>query len=230
MHDLLDGLYQRLIPVIKDAGNVGDTAGTLPSAAFTAFFKDAARGSTVADMLIRVINGDSVGAADAWSNGAPIFACLTASDKGKMTLTGPDGAPYDVWDLCSAPGRERVTASAATATKWIFVCPLFFASTKPDFPPSPPNAKASASNCPRLTRNQNKFRGFAGNWGGGASLAQVKVWIVLEELLHLYIYDTWKSRKGQGKDEVVDINAAYSLSAADSVFNALNYVYYASSK
>lgn len=220
MHTLLDELYTALLPAIQDAES---TQGP----AFQAFFKDAENGASVSNLLANITEGASAfPPADTISNGAPAFVCI--SGKGQMTgIYAPTGAPFDAFDKCVGP----TVALSMTGTKYIAICPSFW--TSPELVTSPPSPSASnrpAVNCLSLSRNQRQFQGTTNDRHGAAYLAQYKVWVVLEELVHSYIYAAYGLGDHADTFDIYDANAAFALSAQDSLLNAPNYVLYVASK
>lgn len=220
MHTFLDELYAALLPAVQDADR---TQGP----AFQAFFKTAENGASVSNLLAKITEGaPAFPPADKISNGAPVLVCLS----GKGQLTGkyaPTGAPYDAFDSCVG----QTAATYMPGTKYIGICPIFWTSPQlPNSPPSPSASKQPAVNCLSLSRNQRQFRGTTDDRHGGAYLVQYKVWIVLEELVHSYIYVAYGIRVHSGGLDIYDANAALALSAQDSLLNAHNYVLYVASK
>ena len=131
-----------------------------------------------------------------------------------MTGTfAPTGAPVDAFDRCVGP---RI-ASSMTGTKYIVICPLFW--TSPELvtsPPSPSDSNQPAVNCLRLSRNQRQFQGTTNDRHGAGYLVQYKVWVVLEELVHSYIYAACGFGGHTDNLDIYDSNAAFALSAQDS--------------
>lgn len=220
MHTLLDELYTALLPAVQDAES---TQGP----AFQAFFKDAENGASVSNLLANITEGaPAFLSADKISNGAPAFVCL--SGKGQMTeIFGPTGATLDAFDRCVGP----LVAASMAGTKYIAICPSFWKS--PELVTSPPSPSASnqpAVNCLSLSRNQRQFKGTSNDRHGAAYLVQYKVWIVLEELVHSYIYAAYGLGGHSDTLDIYDANAAFALSAKDSLLNAPSYVLYVASK
>ncbi|MCJ1282838.1 hypothetical protein MMC26_002164 [Xylographa opegraphella] len=219
LHTLLDEVYTALLPAIQDAES---TRGP----AFQAFFKDAENGAKVSNLLANVTEGaPAFPPADNISKGAPVMFCL--AKRGELGGKTATGAPFDAFDECVG----SVAASSMTGTKYIGICPIFW--TSPELvtsPPAPPASNQPASNCLSLSRNKRQFKGTAGDRHGAAYLAQYKVWVVLEEIVHCYIYAAFGLGSSSKPLDVYDANAAFVLSAQDSLLNAPSYVLYVASK
>jgi len=220
LHTFLDELYTKLLPAVQDAERAQGPA-------FQAFFKGAENGASVSNLLANITEGaPAFPPADKISNGAPVFVCL--SGKGQMTgVYVATGAPYDAFDSCVG----STVAWAKAATKYIAICPSFW--TLPGLvtsPPSPPASNQPAVNCLSLSRNRRRFQGTIENRHGAGYLVQYKVWIVLEELVHSYIYAAYGYGGHSRPLDIYDANAAFALSAQDSLLNAPNYVLYVASK
>ena len=187
----------------------------------------------MSNLLASISEGAAAYPADSITNGAPAIVCLTGPNQvsGKHASTGK---PFDGYDTCTAPGVSAGAASL-TGTKYIIICPLFWSTTIPlgDMPPAPHAVNEPASNCLSVSRSGRQFGGTRDDRHGAGYLVQWRPWILLEELVHAYIYTskgvrTTISVGGQMLD-VYDANGAYELSAADSLWNAPNYVLYIAS-
>jgi len=218
LHTLLDEIYTALLPAIHDAESTHGPA-------FQAFFKDAENGAKVSNLLANITEGaPAFPPADNISNGAPAFFCL--SGKGELSGTGPTGTPDDAFDKCGG----TVAGMSLTGTKYIALCPMFW--TTPALvtsPPAPPANNQPASNCLSLSRTKRQFQGAPRTRHGAVNLIQFKVWVVLEELVHSYIYAAFGLGSHKGPLDIYDANAALALSAQDSLLNAPSYVLYAAS-
>ena len=219
LHTLLDEIYTALLPAILDAESTHGPA-------FQAFFKDAENGAKVSNLLANITEGaPAFPPADKISNGAPAIFCL--SRKGELSGRTSTGAPFDAFDRCGT----RLAASSLTGTKIIAICPLFWTSPKLVTSPAAPSASNQpAANCLRLSRNQGQFQGTTSDRHGAADLVQYKVWVVLEELVHSYIYAAFGLGSHSNPLDIYDSNAAFALSAQDSLLNAPSYVLYVASK
>ena len=219
MHTMLDEIYTALLPAIQDAESTHGPA-------FQAFFKDVENGAKVSNLLANITEGaPAFPPADNISNGAPAIFCL--SRKGQLTGRSHTGALFDAFDRCG--GLEA--ASSLTGTKFIAICPVFW--TLPILvtsPPAPPAGNQPASNCLSLSRNQRQFQGTTSDRHGATTLVQYKVWIVLEELVHSYIYAAFGLGSYSHPLDIYDANAAFALSAQDSLLNAPSYGLYVASK
>ncbi|MCJ1479739.1 hypothetical protein MMC13_008425 [Lambiella insularis] len=220
LHTLLDEVYTALLPAVQDAKS---TQGP----AFQAFFKDAKNGAGVSNLLANIAEGAAAfPPPDHISNGAPVFFCVTR--KGQLTgrFDSSTGPPFDAFDRCS----DRLVAQSLSGTKYISICPSFWTSPAlVTSPPAPPANNQPASNCLSLSRNQKQFRGTANNRHGAGGLVQYKVWVVLEELVHSYIFAAFGLGGHSSALDIYDANAALKLSAKDSLLNAPNYVLYVAS-
>ncbi|MCJ1317603.1 hypothetical protein MMC15_002928 [Xylographa vitiligo] len=219
LHTLLDEIYAALLPAIQDAESTHGPA-------FQAFFKDAENGAKVSNLLANITEGaPAFPPADKLSNGAPVLFCV--SQKGQLSGKTATGEPFDAFDRCGGP----VAALSFTGTKYIAVCPVFW--TAPEIvtsPPAPPASNQPASNCLRLSRNKGQFQGTTTDRHGAIGLVQYKVWIVLEEIVHSYIYAAFGLGSHPNPLDIYDSNAAFALSAQDSLLNAPSYVLYVASK
>ncbi|MCJ1438986.1 hypothetical protein MMC27_008376 [Xylographa pallens] len=218
LHTLLDEIYTALLPAIQDAESTHGPA-------FQAFFKDAENGAKVSNLLANITEGaPAFPPADKTSNGAPVLFCV--SGKGQLSGRNSTGAPFDAFDNCGAVGAAR----SLTGTKFISICPVFWTSPKLVTSPSaPPASNHPASNCLSLSRNQRQFQGTTSGRHGAVALVQYKVWVVLEELVHSYIYAAFGLGSHSKPLDIYDSNAAFALSAQDSLLNAPSYVLYVAS-
>ncbi|MCJ1411309.1 hypothetical protein MMC19_005397, partial [Ptychographa xylographoides] len=218
LHTLLDEIYTALLPAIQDAE-------TTHGPAFQAFFKDAENGAKVSNLLVNITEGAPAFPPDTqFPNGAPLLVCL--SGKGELSGRISTGEPFDAFDRCNA----SIAALSLTGTKYIAICPLFW--TTPALvtsPPAPPANNQPASDCLSLSRNKRQFRGTTTNRHGAVKLVQYKVWVVLEEIVHSYIYAAFGLGSHTNPLDLYDSNAALALSAQDSLLNAPSYVLYVAS-
>ena len=242
MQTLLENLIQVLQPVIKDAKRTKPDGTPRPGRAFTTFFKDADSMSFVAALLSNVTNGASVvPPADPpapWRqitpNGSPVFASVTQLGQFKFD----DGIrSVDAFDQCKG-SRSAFTVDMTPPFPFIFLCPFFWNMTTNhiagDLPPPSVNGKP-APNCPRVNSAKTKFEpkhivmnqlGFpiAGK-DPGYDLVEYRMWYLLEELAHHYIYVA----RGHTYDHY-EINAAMLLPARTALENGPSYTYYAACK
>ena len=94
---------------------------------------------------------------------------------------------------------------------WVVVCPSFFTIGLQAVPPP--------RNCLTISTYINRFQ------SNGASLTQFQLWVLLEEIVHIYIYATTGA-----VTDVADVNKCVRLSAQASSENARNYLFYVASK
>ena len=218
LHTFLDEIYAALQPAVQDAES---TQGP----AFQTFFS-AENGASVSNLLAKIAEGAPAFPADKYTNGAPIMVCI--SGRGQISgIHGPSGAPFDAFDKCA----DSTVASSLSGTKFIVICPNFWTSPQlVNSPPAPPASNVPAVNCPRLSRNQKQFGGTPNDRHGAAYLVQYKVWVVLEEIVHSYIFAAYGTGSHPEVLDIYDANAAFALSAQDSLLNAPSYVLYVASK
>ena len=114
----------------------------------------------------------------------------------------------DVYDVCKANPSSTVLLYPETSD--IFICATFFR-----LPPMPP-----AGHCPTVNEATNQFEGnFAAFWVS-------RMYFLLHEIVQFYLGISAEERL----DGIMDWNYAFSLSAINATFNALNYVLYVASK
>lgn len=203
LDSLLQNLWAALLPVIQDARLSN------PSPAFRAFFKDSSNAPFVAEVLRNVTTGVARHPPILpYSNGSPTFLCPTAP--GQMPFT-KGGQVVDLYTHCL---QSKIPVAAyAHPSPYIFLCPKFWTGPYPNLLPQ--------NSCLSVRRYINKFR------GNGQTLIAFKMWILLEEIVHYYIF---ASPKASFEPEIYDVNKAFRLSADQAVINGVSYAYYAASK
>lgn len=218
IQDLFDRLIPALLPPVQDAEN---TKG----AAYRAFFKDEENGATISNILAKVSEDapaypDQV---DAFTNGAPVIMC--ASKRGDLTLTY-EGKKSDVMDQC----KGLNVATTLSGTKWIVFCPAFWGVIEVQalYPPPSINGQPAA-NCLKLNDQRTHFAVTPDNRHGAPKLLWSKIWILFEELVHIYI-DAKYLTEHHNFHEVADAQKALELSARDSLLNPPNYAMYVASR
>ena len=214
MQYLLDDLYDALLPVIRDS-NLPQ-----PSPAFRTFFKDSANAPFVTALLTNVTKGTAMTPADPplSPNGSPAFLCVDGEKQ--FTYYAPDPSTgvkrfYDTYTTCVEAGTNPATYLGFTPPKqYIILCPVFWSSsTIPAVPP--PNT------CLSVSTYTNKYR------DNGLRQRHFRMWVLLEELAHYYIYT---STLRKDAPDIYDVNKCVRLAAETAHLNAISYVYYAASK
>lgn len=218
MQDLFDHLIPALLPAVQDAEN---TKG----AAYRAFFKDEENGASISNILAKVSEGAPAYSdqSDGFTNGAPVIMC--ASRRGELTFTYK-GEKSDIMDQCNG----RTVATTLSGTKWIVFCPEFWAAQEVQalYPPPPINNQPAA-NCLKLNDQRTQFAWTPDNRHGAPKLLWSKIWILFEELVHIYI-DAKYEAAHHDFPGVADAKEAFELSAKDSLLNPPNYGMYVASK
>ena len=191
---LLHNLWEALIPVLQDAGL------NQSSSAYTTFFKDISYSSYVSAVLTNVSTGVALTA-----QGGPAFICVNAPNQFSYT-DSETMKKVDTYQQCRDNPKKAIFW--ISNNPYIIVCPRFF---DPGFQSLPP-----PNTCQQVSRNGEQFSGAA------TALIQSRIWFILHEIVHYYIYTTRQSTL-----EVYDINACLRLSGQDAIGNAESYAYYA---
>ncbi|KAL8652979.1 MAG: hypothetical protein Q9210_002371 [Variospora velana] len=213
----LDSLYTALVgTIIPDS----QASAATTSEAFRVFFGDRVGAAFVTRILTEVITGKAKRAPiRGFSSGSPTFVCVDPTQPEKnFNMTGPDGSTTDAISWCT----KGPTAAYVNPLPFIILCPKFFL-----FHEGPISGKVD---CPVVNREANRFRRKRRDGSGvaGASVYANIQWILLEEIVHYYLYA--QSEVIQRDPEVYNINKAWGLSPREQLGNAPNYSYYASSK
>ncbi|KAI4128234.1 MAG: hypothetical protein LQ341_006698 [Variospora aurantia] len=211
----LDSLYTALVrTVLPDSRASAATT----SEAFRVFFGDRVGAAFVARILTEVTTGQAKRAPiGGFSSGSPTFVCIDPTQPEKnFNMIKPDGSTTDAIALCTG----GPAASYVNPLPFIILCPKFFL-----FPEGPISGRVD---CPVVNRKANRFRR---KWRDpsrvtGASVYGNIQWILLEEIVHYYLYA--QSEIIQRHPEVYNINEAWGLSPREQLGNAPNYAYYAS--
>ena len=210
---MLDDLYDGLLPVIRDSKL------PQPSPAFWTFFKDTANAPFVTALLTNVTKGNSMtpAAPPISPNGSPAFFCVDGENQ--FTYTAPDPSTgvkrfYDTYTTCLEAGTNTASYLGFTPPKqYIIICPFFWSSRITAVPP--PNT------CLTVSTYTNRYR------ENGQRQRFFRMWILLEELAHYYIYT---STLRLDAPDIYDVNKCVRLAAKTAYLNAISYVYYAASK
>ena len=150
-------------------------------------------------------------------NGSPTFFCVDGVNQ--FTYTAPDPSTgvmrfYDTYTTCFEDGTTIASYLGFTPPKqYIILCPVFWSSSIPPVPP--PNT------CLSLSTYLNKYR------ENGQRQRLFRMWVLLEELAHYYIYT---STLRKDAPDIYDVNKCVRLAAKTAYLNAISYVFYAASK
>ena len=227
---LLGNLWSSLQPVIQDL----EAPNT--SAAYYTFFKDVKNIPFLISLYTNITAGAPVYAPTSppqpWGpyspKGSPVIMVLTG--KGQYS-TAPNGKQEDMFDRCT--NNPQLTAvvpfSKEQSSPFILLCPFFFTAQPPsiygDLPPEPYD-EHPAANCLKVTK-RNRFKKTTNRLQpAGFDLTQYRMWILLEELAHLY----YTASTGNWALDHYDVNKCVRLSPEDSLRNGPSYSYYAASE
>ena len=259
IHDLLDHLYDDLLPAISDSER------QYPSLAFQTFYKNSTNAPFVTALLTNVTKGTAMTpAAPPFSpNGSPTFFCVNGEDQ--FIYTAPDTATnikrryvrrlraprssshkaykltsretprslsfrgilqverrlvltpnslQDTYTTClKNPTHAAIFLGFTPPKQFIVICPVFWTDALPAVPPP--------ETCLSVSMYTNKFR------ENGRRQRQFRIWILLEELAHYYIYT---STLRKDAPDIYDVNKCFRLAAETAYLNAVSYVYYVASK
>lgn len=143
------------------------------------------------------------------------------------------GRLWDMFDFCSQHPSFTAVVPHTTVdlpNPFVLLCPYFFEEQPPavygNIPPASVGGRP-ASNCLAVSTISNKFkkdtpRGQPTGYG----LLQYRMWILLEELAHLY------SRSSTGKNSLdyYNINRCVKMTPDEALLNGPSYPYYAASE
>ena len=206
------------------------------STAYYTFFKDAKSVPFLTSLYTNITAGAPVYAPTAppqfWGpyspKGSPVIMVLTG--KGQFSVA-PNGYPEDMFDRCiKYPQLTAIVPfSKGQSSPLILLCPSFFKAQPPfiygDLPPEPFN-EHPAANCLTVTK-RNRFKKNTGRLQpAGFDLTQYRMWILLEELAHLY----YSASTGNPSIDTYDVNKCVRLSPEASLSNGPSYSYYAASE
>ena len=209
--NLLDELQIALRPAIHDSMRPRS------SSAFKPFFKQISQAPFVATLLTNVLNGTAKTEPfiPESPNGSPVLYCLNATDL--LVSTAPDPATggtkdTDWFSKCNAD-EIAFYPGFVPPRQFIVICEAFWMNHIPDVP--------TRRTCASINRSTNLYR------GSGQNLKGFRMWIILEELAHYYIYTTTLRTDAP---DVYDINECVGLSPEMASLNAPSYVYYVASE
>lgn len=184
-----------------------------PSRAFQTFFKDPSYTPFVSAILTNISSGNSMSPPNSYSNGAPLFTCVTRTGQLSYERRTMSGAKVisDAYTTCVH--SLNVPIFLLIGTMYIVVCSNLW---RDQFKVSIP-----ARNCPSVNTAINRFR------GSGASLGRYLPWLLLEELVHYYLAAT--NAGAEPLPNIFDVNKCARLGAEQSSRNAHSYIFYAAS-
>ena len=209
---MLETLWGALVQATQDA-----ESATM-SSAYQTFFKDPENMAFVSNILAQSSAGAAIHPPNQVTNGAPAFFCVTAA--GQLAGSLADGRVFDAYTHC----RENPTMSAASlsGTPYMALCPYFWDSGLGTIKALPPQ-----NNCLSVNA-KNKFnRDRLGR--AGPKLTQWAMWVLLEEIVHVFLMPEQLKRGITTPLEFYDANQVLGLSADDSLMNAASYVLYVAS-
>ncbi|KAL9594480.1 MAG: hypothetical protein Q9219_007014 [cf. Caloplaca sp. 3 TL-2023] len=209
----LHSLYTALGAAIQDAKK----SLLSPSQAYKIFLKDRRNASFIAKLLTNVQSGVAKRSPHPpLSNGNPTFICIDPAQPDQNIVTRRrDGSSQDVISICNDPSSP--VAFYLVPNPYIILCSQFF-----DLPPFP---KPGTKGCPVVDHHLNRFiRTQDDDWCTGSNMFDNMQMILLEEIVHYYLYADPAIKSLQ--PEVHDINDAWALSPTNSLGNAVSYVYY----
>ncbi|KAI4192734.1 MAG: hypothetical protein LQ346_004187 [Caloplaca aetnensis] len=222
IQSMLDTLYGALVKAVQDAQS--DTM----SPAYQTFLKDPEFAASVSDILSNAAAGLAIHPPNALTAGAPsppIIFCLKRKGQiaGTMATTGQ---PFDAYDSCYNSETQQATSTLAsqfTGTPFIGICPYFWESGLGSTRAIPSPGKCLTVNA------QNKFN--VDRLGrAGPNMTQWAMFVLLEEIIHLYLWPEEQKRGITEHLEVYDANDVLKLSPRDATVNAASYVLYVASK
>ncbi|KAL8693008.1 MAG: hypothetical protein Q9224_003842, partial [Gallowayella concinna] len=213
---MLETLYPALVEAVQD------TQSATTSPAYKTFLKDVEFTATVANILSQAAAGTSIHPPNVLSDGSPIIFCV--DKKGQLAGTvATTGKAIDAYDECVNPLTREDTglsASQFTGTQFITICPYFRTS----------GLGAVSRDIPRPGHclgvdTKNKFN--TDRLGrAGPSMTHWGMFVLLEEIIHLYLWPEEQKRGITEHLEVYDANKVLELSVRDAPMNAASYVLY----
>lgn len=201
---LTNNLPHILLPAIQDA--------SLPSSSevYTTFFEDITYASYVHDILYNISTGAALPSnTNDVPDASPGIFCLTGL--GQVIEGSQESPGQDFYSKCLERKAFAMARLENSAAHLVFLCPRFW--TQPAIP------GRSKSACLRVLPHFNRFE------EDGGRLLSYRVWVLLHELAHHYIFET----SGTEVD-VYSVNECAGLSASAAVENAQNFVFYVASK
>lgn len=210
---MLETLGAALVQATQDAKS--DTM----SPAYRTFFKDPENKAFVSHILSQCSAGDAIHQQNSFTNGAPAVICVNQA--GEWRGRKPDGSPFDMYNICR--DHAGLLAASLTDTAFIALCPRLLKSIiwKTRAIPNP-------GRCLSVNAS-NEFR-TNGYDRAGPYMTQWAIWILLEEILHIYLLPWQMKVSNFSTWDVNDANDAVNLSAGGALLNVHNYVLYVASK
>ena len=202
---LVNNLPHILLPAIQDV--------SLPTSsdAYTTFFKDSAFASYVHNILYNISTGAPLPSNAASAPAAsPVIFCLTGP--GQVIEGSQERPGQDFYSKCLERNAFAMARVEQSAAHLIFICPRFW--TQPAIP-----GMSSTGTCLKVLPHFNRFA------GDGGRFLSYRIWVLLHELAHQYIFET----RGTEVD-VYPVNECAGLDAVAAVENAQNYAFYVASK
>ena len=201
---LINNLPHILIPAIEDASR------PTSSDAYTTFFKDINYAPYVHDILSNISTGAPIPSnASNVPAASPGIFCLTAP--GQVIEGSRERPGQDFYSKCLQMNAFAMARVETSSAHLIFLCPPFW--TQPAIPGRVKGA------CLTVSPHFNRFK------QDGGRLLGYRVWVLLHELVHHYIFE----RSGT-QDDFYSANECAGLSASAAMENAQNFVFYVASK
>ncbi|KAI4234287.1 MAG: hypothetical protein L6R40_006833 [Gallowayella cf. fulva] len=223
-HQLLQSLHSALQPVLDDLKTTDENGKPTPSAAYKLFFKSPVNIPFVTSIFINTTTG--VGVLPNYQGpfhfqGSPVIYTLSAPGQ---IIAHQDGVAVDMFQRCTS--SSTLTATHPTGTPYILLCPFFWTATPPSiYDTLPPKSTdgAAAPNCLKTNHRLNKFILNGGD--DGTSLIQYRMWILMEEIAHYYIFQSL-----QTNEDVRPVNDVLKLPYKRTKAIVQSYMYYAASE
>lgn len=209
---MLDTLWGALLQATQDAES------ETMSPAYQTFLKDPESKAMVSNILAQSAAGAAVHPPNVLTNGAPVIYCLDRLSQ--LAGTGPTG-PFDAFQTCE--DSKSLSATQLTGTPFIGICPYFWTSGLGSIAAIPSPGKCLTVNKNNKFNNDRLGR-------AGPKMTQWAMFVLLEEIIHNYLWPYEAERGITEHLEVYDANDVLALSAQDAVVNAASYVLYVASK
>lgn len=201
---LINNLPHILIPAIEDASR------STSSDAYTTFFKDITYAPYVHNILYNISTGAPLPSnANGIPAASPGIFCLTGL--GQVIEGSQEQPGQDFYSKCLEMDAFAMARVESSSAHLVFLCPRFW--TQPAIPGRVKGA------CLTVLPHFNRFK------QDGGSLLGYRIWVLLHELVHHYIYETSGT-----EDDFYSVNECAALSASAAVENAQNFVFYVASK
>ncbi|KAL8760682.1 MAG: hypothetical protein Q9184_003151 [Pyrenodesmia sp. 2 TL-2023] len=222
IQSMLDTLYGALVKAVQDAQS------DIPSPAYRTFLKDPESTAMVSSILAQAAGGAAIYPPNPFTDGAPsppVFYCLDRVGQLAGRKAYQNHEPFDAFDTCVNPENHQTTGTSAiqmTGLPYMGICPYFWESGL-----GGSFAIPSSGNC--LTVNsRNRFN--VDRLGrAGPKITQRGMFVLLEEIIHLYLWPEEQKRGITKHLEVYDANDVLKLAPQDAIMNAASYVLYVAS-